>query len=329
MISLRPTTLLRRSLFWQVLLFTLVLGGAARASGADADWIGHTRAEVVATLGKPNSALHRGDTEVLMFPNEVRVEIRADQVVVFRSGTGAVIVARDGTRYTPSDRGKVTKLDEATAAGVGAPPPPAPAPKQAATADEATEDPAAVVEETEADAARETTDAEAATDAMVAPSFGGATDQDTQLLKMTENYEDHGKLTEHEVKPPPAWFGPVRSIVAALLRFGFAMLVLRIAISWVGLPCYLPDVAKVSFLYVVIREAVSGLGGLGGHWEFIGLFMVPDVVGSLAQAVLLYRFKVVHTGITALKIVAMTQGVTYFLMLVVGLALTIGLGVFF
>ena len=299
-----------------------------RGFGADADWIGHTRAEVVATLGKPNSALHRGDTEVLMFPNEVRVEIRADQVVVFRSGTGAMIVARDGTRYTPSDRGKVTKLDEATAAGVGAPPPPAPAPKQAATADEATEA-AAVVEETEQDTVDETAAAEAATDAMVAPSSGGATDQDTQLLKMAENYEDHGKLTEHEVKPPPAWFGPVRSIVAGLLRFGFAFLILRIAISWVGLPCYLPDVAKVSFLYVVIREAVDGLGLLGGYWEFIGLFMVPDVVGSLAQAVLLYRFKIVHTGITALKIVAMTQGVTYFLMLVVGLALTIGLGAFF
>jgi hypothetical protein len=97
---------------------------------------------------------------------------------------------------------------------------------------------------------------------------------------------------------------------------------LRIAISWVELPCYMPDVCKVAALYTIIREGMHGLADFGGHWEWIRLFRLDDIIGYVAMMILLFKFKIALSGLTSLKIATATVGVTYFLMLIFGVVLS-------
>jgi hypothetical protein len=329
---------------WPIVVVALVWWGASFCVGAskpanaapvvpmtEAHWLGRPREDVVATLGKPLSALQRGDTEVLMYAKDVRVEIREDTVVAFRSGSGPAIVASDGTRYNATARGKVQRVAslpkpmteeeradaQATASLPAAPPAPSAPPPTLPQSDATTQAEAAAQDA----AADELADAE--------PAVPGFTDKDFEnpYADAAKELSERGMLPggpEDEETPP--WMGWVEGGVSALLRFGFAVLMLKIAISWADLPCYLPDVLKVSALYVVVREGMHSLADFGGHWEWIQLFHIDDGVSFFALTYLLYRFKIALSGLTALKIAMATKGVTYFLMLIVGVAWSFMLG---
>lgn len=321
--------------FWPLVAFGLMIWGVAFCDGAEntgsTNLIGSTRDEAVALLGRPLSALQRGDTEVLMYADNVRLEIRNGEVVSHRSGNAAVLVKSDGTRYAPSDRGKVTRLagpaaaeeaeevEEASSAV-------APASSSAGAASGAAEEEGDVEQEEDLDepVASEDEDVESA-GGYATSAADASTDSDMQLLKMADNYAEHGVLTDEEIKPEPSWVSAVSAIVGGLFHFGFTVIILRMAITFVDLPCYMPDVLKVSALYVVIREGVDGLGGLGGHWEWLRLFRAADVLSFFALCILLFQFKIALQGITALKIAVATKVATFILMILVGLALTFGL----
>ncbi len=347
---------------WPCVVLALLVWGASCCMGADqppvVNWTGHSRAEVMAGLGKPQSVLQRGDTEVLVYPKSVRVEIRNDQVVSFRSGSQAILVKGDGTRYTASNTGKVTRIEPPPAenpspetsvasAPATAPsastPTPTPAPPTASPAVPLATAPAAVAKT----AAKATPPASTPDTGLVAMIKDGETDEgkswthvpkdstsstpglDTKMLKLADNYVQHGQLSVEKTRTEPTWVKPVTEVVLACIRFGLALLVLRVAIGWVGLPCYMPDVAKVAAIFVVIREGVYGLGGLGGNWQWLHLFRASDIVSFLVLCGLLVRFKVALEGITALKIAIATEVASYFVMGAITLALIFGLGAIF
>lgn len=323
--------------FWSVLLVAIALWGATCCSGAEAvDWVGRSREEVVTELGRPQSALQRGDTEVLMYPNSVRIEIRNDVVVAYRAGSGAMIVASDGTRYTPTDKGRVQRVVEVTANEEEDDEPvvaeldePVAAPAIAASES----DEAAVAAETEA--ADDAAPADAAEDEGEEDGWSGGPGGDlveasNPHSRTIEDIAEHGLVPDGaDDEEAPPWANTVTDIVGALLRFGFAVLMLRVAISWVELPCYMPDVMKVAALYTVIREGMHGLGRLGGHWEWVLLFKLDDVVSFFALMILLYKFKVALSGITALKIAIATKGATFLLMAIFMTVIAFAFGTLF
>jgi hypothetical protein len=151
------------------------------------------------------------------------------------------------------------------------------------------------------------------------------------MLKMADNYASNGQLgaENEEEASQPAWAGAVGQVVLGLVRFGFAVLVLRLAINFVELPCYMPDVLKVAALFVVIREGVHGLGGLGGQWQWLRLFYAADIISFIALCWLLVQFKVATQGITALKIAIATEVASYFVMLLIGVAIVFGFHLLF
>lgn len=330
-----------------VLLASFAAWGATCTFGAETtvNWVGHARAEVVAKLGRPASALQRGDTEILIYPNNVRIEIRDGEVVAHRAGQQAMLVKGDGSRYEPSERGRVRlvepppeafEAEEEEAPDVEPEPRREPTPASAATSGQATAPTRAAVSaaatppsEVEAVASEESEGEVSDEDfeAWAGSTHEALAEADLQMLKMAENYTEHGRLDDEEFveEEPSSAARAVGAVVLGLIHFGFAMLVLRLAINWVDLPCYMPDVAKVAALYVVIREGVHGLGGLGGHWEWIRLFRGGDVVSFFALCGLLVKFKVATQGLTALKIAVATKVATYIVMAALGVALMFGL----
>lgn len=325
-VSPRPSLGLRL-LLALALWGAVVLSGLSAASRSDtlvvapateADWLGRTRDDVLATLGKPLSALQRGEVEVLMYANDVRVEIRHDVVVAFRGGRGPAIVASDGTRYHATARGKVERVLPAAApgrekdeSGVATVP----------AGSAASPSPSSEVPEVPPDSQAD--DIEAMTD----PLAAGSGDFVHPFATAAEELADRGLLPHTaEKSEAPGWHWWVTEIGSVLLRLGFAVLILRIAISWVELPCYLPDVLKVSVLFVVIREGIHGLSQMGGHWQWIELFRLADVASFFGLSILLVQFKIALSGLTALKIAIATVGASYFLMLIVAVGLSFLLG---
>jgi hypothetical protein len=161
----------------------------------------------------------------------------------------------------------------------------------------------------------------------VEEQYQGLTDAIAQLEgEQKKAMGPYGEPAEDVEEETPPWANAVGTVVLGLFRFGFAVLVLRIAISFVDLPCYMPDVLKVAALFVVVREGVYGLGNLGGHWQWLHLFRAADVISFIALCWLLVQFKVTTQGIIALKIAVATEVATYIVMMGVALALMFTLG---
>jgi hypothetical protein len=297
-------------LVW-VLVCAAAFSQVHAADSAAPDLIGLTRADVLTALGKPQSTLRRGGTELLIYPKGVRVELRGEEVVAYQGSEEAVIIGRDGTRYTLGANGKVLRAD--------------PLPEvthHEAEASPAT-GPAANISPTPAEAKKPATAAvTAAEDDDPVPS------DDARMAKMRAEMEkaveDLGKAPEAP-PPPPVWIKLVGAIVGAVLHFVIVVVILRLALSIVGVPFFWPDLIKVCLLYLAVREGLHGLSDLGGGWQFIALFRFDDVVSFVVLAVLLFRFKIALSGLTALKVAAATKAATYMLMIGVGLALSFGL----
>lgn len=312
---------------WRMVACLLALGGLlAVACFAQAeDLVGLGRADVLASLGQPQSTLRRGDKELLIYPEGVQVELRGDKVVGFKGGPQAVIVAADGTRFLPHADGRLRRYEEpaaeaAPAAGVvatdaatipdAAVQNAAPAPEPAsATAPAPAEKPATAEEE-----AREL----GAISPAVVPA--GAMMDPAEFIA--------GQGTD-QARPPPRWVAWVSAGLGLGLHFGIALAVLAVALKIVGLPFYLPDLLKACALYLVVREGLHSVGGLGGAWTFIPLFRIDDGISLLALAVLLFRFKIALSGLTALKVAAATKVATYVLMIGAGLAISFGMMAFY
>jgi len=263
---------------------------------------------------------------VLMYPNSVRVEIRNDEVVAYRAGNEAVIVASDGTRYTPTDRGKVQRVVEAekTEDEIAAEEDAAAAAALARGSSTAAPAPAAVTpppEPVEASAGEREAWTHTPTSNVDTPA---AADPDAQLLNMASNYAQAGKLTDRPVKAPPPWTIAASAIIGGLLRFGLALLMLRVATSWVGLPFFPGDAVKVAALYVVVFMGAHGLGGLGGLWPFIRIFRVDEAIGCVALSVFVARFKIATEGISVLKVTVTTGLATYMAMEALNFAIAFG-----
>jgi hypothetical protein len=148
-------------------------------------------------------------------------------------------------------------------------------------------------------------------------------------------YDDASAQAEHYLEgfgavknpePPPPAVTAFQAGLQVVARFAFALLILWITLRWLGRPFYLPDLIKVSLLYTAVRAAIHGLGTLGGSWQFINIFEVPDIVAFFSLAILLFKFGVTKDGLTALKIAGATIAVTYFLMIGLGIVLVFGLG---
>jgi hypothetical protein len=140
---------------------------------------------------------------------------------------------------------------------------------------------------------------------------------------LEEHVED---MEDFEEEPPPSLAKRLLVLgIEIVFRFGIAVLVLRLSIHLVGVPFFWPDLLKVAVLYLAVREVMHGLGGLGGWWEFIPLFRLDDATSFIILACSLTWFKIAGSGLTALKIAAMTKFVIVGLMLAVGLAVTFGL----
>ncbi|MGH8018808.1 MAG: hypothetical protein ACREIA_11030 [Opitutaceae bacterium] len=290
----------------------------AVAPAVDASLLGLTRAEVEAVLGRPNSALRRGDSEVLIFGEGARVELRDGRVAAIRGGSFGEIVAADGTRYIVDQEGAARSA--------------------AAAADFATEE---VKETGTIEAARAVA---APAEVAAPPEQAAVVDEDLALIHAAEHPEEvvmaaHpevGRLlaaqqqttlaAERQAAPQAGktsvWF---EWAIGAGLHLAIVIAVLSLSLKWLGLPFVWADLVKVGVLTLVVRETIYALGGLGGNWEMLRLFRVGECASFIVLAVLLFRFKVALSGLTALKVAAATKLVSYLLMIGVGLALSFAL----
>ncbi len=307
---------------WLMLFLLGCAEATSDAAVADASLLGRTRAEAEAVLGRPNSALRRGDGEVLIFGDGARVELRDGRIVAVRDGSFGEIVAADGTRYVVDNRGAIRSDGEA------------PAIEEAR-------------EINEAGTARFPT-ARAGAGAPAEASVGEgesppAIDEDLALVRAAEHPEESvfaahpevGRLlaaqklsmaADEETGPQaPEASDQVEWAIGVALHLAIILVVLALSLKWIGLPYVWADLVKVGVLTLVVREAIHALGGLGGNWEMIRLFRAGECVSFFALATLLFRFKVALSGLTALKVAAATKLVSYLLMMGVGLALTFAL----
>jgi hypothetical protein len=278
---------------------------ASTASVMTPDLVGLSRADVVAVLGRPTAEREAGDVMIMLYANGVRVELRQDAVVAVRgsSSTGEIIGA-DGARYVPGADGRVRRVDSPVPADAAA----LPEPDQAAGGG-TTGLPMDTVDIEE--------DEGFSTGAEEGP-VGGA------LMKELEEHVEAMENPQAE-EPVSATKQVLIFALGVVFRFGFTLLVLRIAVHVVEIPFFWPDLTKVAGLCLAVHAFMEGLAELGGLWEFITLFALDDIVTFIILACSLTWFKVAGSGLTALKIAAATQFVVIGLMFAVGLAVAFGL----
>lgn len=287
------------------LLAWLLSCGAVAAAVSD-DLVGLRRDELVQYFGKPESMLRSGDTEFMSFASGMRVELRNDEIIAVHGPAQAVVIADDGTRYIAGEDGKLQSMNAEPR--VTFVPKSAPPPDVISAASEVDLSAAALVAPPESDAPID------AAPAVVAPAEAAG------LVQAIERASSDAAPAAPSRRARVA----VQS-VGAIVRLVLAAVILRIALGWLGLPCYWPDLFKVSVFYVFVRESVHAIGALGGNWELLHFFKVDDVLGFFALAICLHAFHVTRAGLTTLKVAAMTKSVTYVLMMLLGLALTFGL----
>lgn len=295
----------------------------ADATAADVNLLGRSRSELEEVLGKPNSRLRRGDGEVLVFGDGVRIEMRDDRVVSVRGGSFGEIIVGDGIRYTIDEKGKATSSKQSTSV-VQTEPAPLPevavASSEPATTDAATLDATVAEEATVAEAQVVGAGDLALVHAAEHPEEALAT-SNPAVARLLAGHDEEIETADRE-PPGAAWVGTLTKMV---LHLTVVLVILAVALKWLGLPYVWSDLAKVGVLTVAVREGLHGLGGLGGNWEMLRLFRIDEVISFIALAVALFRFKVVLTGLTALKVAAATKSVAYMLMIGVGVALTFGM----
>jgi hypothetical protein len=268
--------------------------------------LGASRGDVIRALGEPENSLRKGDVDLLVYADGVRIEIKNDQVIRYRGPVGSGVLTRGGTDYSAGDDGNIRKPVEYV-----------PEPEESVVAEEAevSPDPPELVEELpveEEEAAPY--DPEADPEGI----YDEATANAEKLL------EDMGMATEPE--PPPAWATAVGTVVGLFFRTLFVLLVLRLTLAWMGRPCFFPDLIKISLLYTALFAAIEGLGNLGGNWEFLHFFRVSEIIGMFALSVMLYSFEVTRDGLTALKIAGANALITHFVMMGIGIVIVLTIG---
>ena len=311
----RQMSSLLRTLAWTIIL---ALGSLAAASGdtskpvAAADLVGLTREDVVALRGKPSGERARADGSVLLvYPDGTKIELRDGRVFAATGAGAAQIVGADGTRYVPGADGNIQRpvvMVGSTDAAAEGPKPEVSAPSadgEAAADDDADLPPGATAPPSIA-----------AVDAALAERLADPDDADT---------DDAGTFDDEESEEAPAGLRIVAFLVGTIIRFGLVVLVLRLALHFVGVPFFWPDLLKVALLYLAVHEVLSGLGELGGWWEFVPLFRIDEVISFIVLACSLTWFKIAGSGITALKVAVATKVVVFGLMLVVGLLVTLAM----
>lgn len=310
--------------FGFVAVLAILIGGLELAAQANSDLVGASRGDVMRAFGEPESTLRKGDVDVLIYPDGVRIEIEDDVVIGYRGSVGSGVISRGGTEYAAGEDGNVHK---AKPVAIELPVP------------VATTETEVVAPELPAEPAIEKPEMpdESTVEIPVAEKDAG---DEAELLVHEEVDPDHlydeaSAQAEHylegfgvvrDPEPPSPAATAIGAILQVVARFGFALLILRITLGWLGRPFYFPDLIKVSLFYTAIRAVMHGIGGLGGNWEFVNIFKVPDIVAFFALAVLLFKFEVTKDGLTALKIAGATIAVTYFLMIGIGIVLVFGLG---
>lgn len=316
---------------------------AAEEKTQTPDLVGLSREDVLKYLGKPQSTLRRGDTEILVYANQTRVELREDEVIAFYGKPESVIIAANGTRYTPTARGRVERVSgqnmasdaeqeegeqeivAPAAAKTARRPVAAPKPVVAVASTTASDPAAGVpVNSNPASALAEANDEEEAALARLSQLPLAATADGAPLPSVDKYLEDGGILMD-EPEPPSKATVLLAFVIEISCRFGFCLLILRISLHWMSMPFYWPDLVKVSALYVVVRDGLHAVGGLGGSFALIRYFRVDDAISFFALALLLFHFKIALSGLTALKVAAATKFATYAVMMGVGLAIAFGL----
>lgn len=307
-------------------VLTTFISGFEAIAQQSPNLLGASRGDVMRAFGEPENTLRKGDVDVLMYPDGVRIEIRDDVVIDYRGSVGSGILSRGGTEYAAGEDGNVHEAEqkeiEQTAPAPEAEVVPAESPMESAVVEPIVDEPEAIVEKSADE-----------------PLTGEIVAEENQQVVETEMNPDHlyddaaaqaGKYLEgfgavKEPEPPPKSATAVRTTIQVVARFCFALLILRITLGWLGRPFYFPDLVKVSLLYTAIRGGIHGIGSLGGQWQFINIFEVPDILAFLALAIMLFKFDVTKDGLTALKIAGATVAVLYFLMMGLGVVLVFGL----
>jgi hypothetical protein len=268
--------------------------------------LGASRGDVIRALGEPENSLRKGDVDLLVYADGVRIEIRDDQVIRYRGPVGSGVLTRGGTDYTAGEDGNVRKPVESVTE-----------PEESVVAEEAElpPDPPEMVDELPAE------EEEAA-------PYDPELDPEGIYDEATANAEkflgDMGMAPEPE--PPPPWATTVGTVVGLFFRTLFVLLVLRLTLAWMGRPCFFPDLIKISLLYTALFAAIEGLGNLGGNWEFLHFFRVSEIAGMFALSIMLHKFEVTRDGLTALKIAGANALITHFVMMGIGIVIVLTIG---
>lgn len=280
----------------------------AAAASPPASLLGLTRAEVIAALGKPTGERQRGEWVVMVYPDGTRLELREGRVAAV-SGRGAEIIAADGTRYAAGDDGNLARpirvnerLTDAADGAVVSSPAATSSPEDEvpqAVSPPASPDPVAaeaeLPEDVESDAELDLPEG-----ANAPPSVKAAEEAARQQVALElDAFSTFDDEAGAEVSPVVAVLG---FLVLAMIRFILAVFVLWIALRIVGLSFFWGDLLKVALLYVAVHGAMNSLGALGGLWEFVRIFRMDDIVGMIVLTCSLTWFKVVVSGLTALKV---------------------------
>lgn len=283
----------------------LMCGSMANAQESS-KLLGASRGDVIRALGEPENTLRKGDVDLLVYADGVRIEIKDDQVIRHRGPVGSGVLTRGGTDYAAGDDGNIRKPDAS-----------APEPGELAVAEEAEVplDPVELEDELPAEDEEETPyDPELDPEGIYDEATAGA----------EKFLEDMGMDIEPE--PPPPWATAVGAVVGLFFRTVFVLLVLRLTLAWMGRPCFFPDLIKISLLYTALFAAIEGLGKLGGNWEFLHFFRVAEIVGMFVLSIMLYSFEVTRDGLTALKIAAANALITHFVMMGIGIVIVLTIG---
>lgn len=273
--------------------------------------LGASRGDIIRAFGQPENTLRKGDVDLLVYADGVRIEIKDDTVIRYRGPVGSGMLTRGGTEYAAGDDGNVRK-------------PAAPEVKPEPGIVVGESEPPSDVEDEEPVDEPLVGEAEAAPYDPESDPEGIYDEAGAQAQKFLE---DMG--LEAEPEPPPPWVSVVTTTIGLFFRAVFVLLVLRLTLAWMGRPCYFPDLIKISLLYTAMFAAIQGLGGMGGNWEFLHFFRVAEIVGMFALSIMLYSFEVTKDGLTALKIAAANALITHFVMLAIGIVIVLAIGALF
>lgn len=232
--------------------FAVLMFWVLAAAWADAAGVGEgmTRAEVEARVGKPLSVLVRGDTTVMRYPNDGRVELVGGKVVrvvrvrhVSDPATPEELAAEEAAKAVAAEE-KAKAAEEAAAKAEAA--------AQAAEEAEEAKANAEALKAVEADVARLTAEHEAGPGAVMGEMMGGEA---------------------------PGRFWTMLGI-GALVQVGVGMVILKLAFRWADVHADWIQMFWPALAAMAGGTAVRGIGHAA--WGVTEFFRVDDAVSYLA-----------------------------------------------